>query len=200
MISLYPDQAQAAKTCSRCGVCQPIHKFYIRRDNNKRRNVCSPCTKLRASQWHFGNRNQSLANKRKWHYENLERAAQTARDWKINNRARANELGRIYRARNGDYLRAWFREYLPRWRAKNPDKVSAKLAIRKALMRRIPAWAKIEEIKKIYVFARSVNLTVDHMVPLNSPLVCGLHCPDNLQLMTGPENTRKGNRRWPDMP
>jgi hypothetical protein len=41
---------------------------------------------------------------------------------------------------------------------------------------------------------------VDHIVPLVSKFVCGLHCEANLQLLPGPENQRKGNRVWPDMP
>jgi hypothetical protein len=41
---------------------------------------------------------------------------------------------------------------------------------------------------------------VDHIVPILSPLVCGLHCEQNMCILPGPENTSKGNRHWPDMP
>ena len=40
---------------------------------------------------------------------------------------------------------------------------------------------------------------VDHEVPINSDLVCGLNCEANLQIILGQENQRKGNRWWPDM-
>jgi hypothetical protein len=36
--------------------------------------------------------------------------------------------------------------------------------------------------------------------PLNHPLVCGLHCEHNLQLLTREANAAKRNRWWPDMP
>lgn len=35
--------------------------------------------------------------------------------------------------------------------------------------------------------------TVDHVVPLHHELVCGLHVPANLQIMTSEDNTRKSN-------
>lgn len=41
---------------------------------------------------------------------------------------------------------------------------------------------------------------VDHIVPIKSPIVCGLHCEANLQILPEAENIRKGNRHWPDMP
>lgn len=41
---------------------------------------------------------------------------------------------------------------------------------------------------------------VDHVIPLTSDTVCGLHCSDNLQLIPAAENLAKGNYYWPDMP
>jgi hypothetical protein len=41
---------------------------------------------------------------------------------------------------------------------------------------------------------------VDHVVPLKSKLVCGLHVPANMQILPGADNSAKGNRYWPDMP
>lgn len=38
---------------------------------------------------------------------------------------------------------------------------------------------------------RSFN--VDHIVPVNSSYVCGLHVPWNLQIITSVENSRKSN-------
>jgi hypothetical protein len=45
-----------------------------------------------------------------------------------------------------------------------------------------------------------VKWQVDHIVPLISKLVCGLHNEFNLRVITAMENNVKGNRYWPDMP
>lgn len=45
-----------------------------------------------------------------------------------------------------------------------------------------------------------ISHEVDHIVPLRSKLVCGLHNEFNLRVIPAAENNRKGNRFWPDMP
>lgn len=39
-----------------------------------------------------------------------------------------------------------------------------------------------------------VVYSVDHIVPINHPKVCGLHIPCNLQVITLEENVRKSNK------
>lgn len=65
---------------------------------------------------------------------------------------------------------------------------------RAAKLNATPKWADLEAIKYIYTVAHKAGLEVDHIVPLQGKLVCGLHVENNLQLLTRNENTRKGNR------
>lgn len=68
-------------------------------------------------------------------------------------------------------------------------------------VRAMPGWADLDAIAEIYVLARREHgMHVDHIVPLKSSLVCGLHCEANLRIIPASENISKGNRHWPDMP
>jgi 5-methylcytosine-specific restriction endonuclease McrA len=67
-------------------------------------------------------------------------------------------------------------------------------------LRATPTWANEVALQAVYAEAARTGLQVDHIVPLRSPLVCGLHWEGNLQLLTAAENARKNNHWWPHMP
>ena len=60
-----------------------------------------------------------------------------------------------------------------------------------------PLWACRTAIDGIYSEAAEKGLVVDHIVPLRSPFVCGLHTQENLRLCDKETNQVKGNRWWP---
>lgn len=86
-------------------------------------------------------------------------------------------------------------------RQRNPDYYKAKLAERRAKKKNAtPNWSEKELIQMVYRKGTTLNLEVDHVVPLQSDFVCGLHCWSNLQLLDRQLNAEKGNYIWPDMP
>ena len=54
-------------------------------------------------------------------------------------------------------------------------------------------WANREKILEVYLKARELGMHVDHIVPLNHELVCGLHNEFNLQLLPPDQNIAKSN-------
>lgn len=55
-------------------------------------------------------------------------------------------------------------------------------------------WRNQPLIDAMYHEAKLAGMTVDHIFPLRSPLVCGLHCEDNLMIVSLRANQIKGNR------
>lgn len=95
---------------------------------------------------------------------------------------------------------------LKRYRENNKDKVNAKTMRRLAAkLNAIPKWFNADNVYKLYEKCKEISIStginhhVDHIVPLQSEYVCGLHCEENLQIITAEENYSKNNRFWPEM-
>lgn len=74
---------------------------------------------------------------------------------------------------------------------------------RAAKLQRTPKWLTDEDdwmFKEIYSLAKlreeltGAKWHVDHIIPLQGELVCGLHVPINLQVITATENLNKSNK------
>lgn len=77
----------------------------------------------------------------------------------------------------------------------------------RAVRRRTPKWANRWAIASFYstvqlrMLATGVQHSVDHIVPLHHPLVCGLHVEHNLRVIPLAENMQRSNVAcWSDGP
>ncbi len=56
-----------------------------------------------------------------------------------------------------------------------------------------PPWMTAKELEAAYAL-RGPGETLDHIVPLKHPMVCGLHVPWNLEVMSRERNAAKSNK------
>jgi hypothetical protein len=138
-------------------------------------------------QYRFDNAEaRALANK-EWYETHKEITIRRASEWAAANPEKAREICRAIKKAN-------------------PEKVNADTAQRRAIkLKATPPWYEREAVRRIYAESMALSKAegvvhhVDHIVPLRSKFVCGLHCLANLQILRAKDNQDKGNRHWPDM-
>ena len=138
------------------------------------------------------------------HYlKNRERLNAKSKDWITSNPEKAKAIRKAHNTKHRGKRQAQNSQ----WSKKNRDMRRATGAKRKAAkLRATPAWANHDAILRIYKVAllaqiqTGCRMHVDHIVPLQSLYVCGLHCEANLQVLRGHDNESKKNYWWPDMP
>jgi len=90
------------------------------------------------------------------------------------------------------------------YKARHPELIKANVSTYKRRHREAtPPWLTLEDrhaIRALYLHAQQMTritgerYVVDHIVPLRSPEVCGLHVPWNLRVITQAANLQKSNK------
>lgn len=152
----------------------------IRRTKNR---LCLACELSRDHKADYAKRRSSqLKQKKEYHQKNKEA---------LNCKARENHQ------KNRDERLSKQREYY----SKNKGKAFERAAARSDRLReQTPQWCERDKISILYSKAVDYGFHVDHIVPIKSDIVCGLHCWHNLQLLDPELNISKSNKFWVDMP
>lgn len=181
--------------CTKCTGFFPVERFSVEKRNRStgRSSWCKNCL----SSWRVANRDWLLESKRLDYASNRESRLATNLAAQRRNKDASNARSANWRAANPERRKQVANAWVSRNRPYGAARVSARYAAKRNAT---PKWVDQTAIYLIYEKAHHWGMEVDHIVPLNSPIVCGLHCEANLQLLMKVENIRKGNRIWPDMP
>lgn len=193
------------KLCKKCNTTKPVSEFAKNKNRKDGLNgFCKACVnsyridneayRLRKIEAHKENKEHNNARTARWRKNNADYAKAYMQEWLKDNKDKKAESDRLWKQNNREYIRNAYRA-----------RMIADNAKRNAIKRNaMPRWANNDEIKNIYnkaqeLKANGILVEVDHIVPLRSKYVCGLHVENNLQILTREENAKKGNRYWPQM-
>jgi hypothetical protein len=132
-----------------------------------------------------------------------ENRARTQR-WRQENPEKVRAKQKAWESANPEKVARWRSESVAKWRAKYPERRAH--YVRQYQMQKrqaIPPWADRRAILAFYQEARRLTEKtgivhhVDHIIPINHPLVCGLHVETNLQVIPAADNARKSNHLPP---
>lgn len=161
------------RVCTRCGKAEPIATFRKSKlGKGGLHSVCRSCEAEACKKWKAANKKKVSAYNKSWYSSHIPDEIIRNKKWRENNRE-------LMKRR---YLMKYYRR-----------------------LKATPSWANKFFISEAYELAGlrtrvfGFPWNVDHIVPMKSELVCGLHVEYNLQVIPRVENIVKGNRSWPDM-
>ena len=171
------------KTCSKCGEDKPLTDFHKHKQTKSGyKSRCKVCNTAAATSYRNANIEKVRAKGRARYIVKPRKLPQTLAE------VRAKDAE--YRRNNKTKIKAARKK----WKLENKDWGASNAADRRARkLNATPIWIDREVVKSIYTKAHIRGLHVDHIIPLRSQTVCGLHWESNLQLLHPLENFRKGN-------
>jgi hypothetical protein len=190
------------KACTRCGQNKPFDAFgAYARGRDGLRAECKICMGERVAEWRAENPARARERDAARRAANREKLRAYKSAWRKTSEKAANERLSPSQAPALVLARAL------KWQKDKPHLANARNARRRAARRKAtPAWANDFFIEEAYHLAQlrtemfGFPWHVDHIVPLQSKIVCGLHWELNLAVIPGADNCAKRNLRWPDMP
>lgn len=143
------------------------------------------------AKYYLKNKNKHNAWSKEYYLKHKERILVGNKEYYLNNKEEVAARHKVYDSAHKEKLVLYRKEY---WKNNRSKRCYHTQLYNARQLRATPAWACLPLVEAVYKRAQELGLTVDHVIPLRGKLVCGLHVPFNLQLLTRGENSRKGNR------
>jgi hypothetical protein len=180
------------KLCVRCKVKKEDLEF--RKLKTRLNSWCRDCCKEHRKEWYQKNKDSEIEKAKAYHHA-------TYADKREHKIKKANE----WIKKNPEKYKQFYKKCYEN----NKSKIMSYAAKRRALKRNaVPSWfdSVKNSVDAIYAMRDWMNLTmfgikyeVDHIIPLKNNNVCGLHVPNNLQIITEYENRSKQNKFYKEL-
>lgn len=204
------------RACTRCNFVGDESVFP--RQGTRPKSHCKSCNNALSKAWRLANQERVRARKTAYDKSHRKENSERQKAWARKNVAKVRAMSAANHIKFGDKHRAdnlaWRKknstrrkEVSKRWRLANKARIYSSNAARRIMEKRaMPTW--IDQDAMVAIYERAALLTeitgvihhIDHIVPIKSEIVCGLHVPANLQAIPKLDNIRKHNKYWPDMP
>lgn len=178
----------------KCGKCKETKEISSFSKNARRKDGfawdCKTCHSILTKEKYKNNKIKILEKAQKRYQENREEILEYIKEYKVKNKCKVSKNNK-------------------NWKANNPGKHLAHGAKRRSRKNyATPVWLTKEQLKDIellYIKATKISkfnkkYHVDHIVPLigvnkiGEHIVCGLHVPWNLQILSAKKNLEKSNK------
>lgn len=143
---------------------------------------------IQRAEYYQANKERLDARNRGWAASHKEVIRTRMAKWRKSNRELANYRVELHRQNNKE-------RYAEKARRRYAEKIGARTLWSNAFF-----VSEIYHLAKLRTSMTGIKWTVDHIVPLTSQIVCGLHAHTNLRVIPSEENIKKHNRHWPEMP
>lgn len=161
-----------------------------------------------AALWKEKNNELIRTKQKQWREDHKEHKQRYAKEYQAANRER--ELARMKEYREQPEIQTRRKTYAAQYnRLKRTARTAAEQERKANKKQAIPGWfsefdalvmLEAADLCQLRAKTTGIKWHIDHIVPLVSSRVCGLHIGCNIQVIPAVENQAKGNRHWPDMP
>ena len=190
------EQSLTRKTCKTCSVTKQLDQFSTNGKSGHHPH-CKVCRSASERKRRDSDGDKIRAQERERYNSDPSAKRRSCRKYYISHEAAIKSRNSLLYQSKVDLRKLQAKDY----RQRNPDRVREWNGTRRALLRRAcPPWVNRDAIRAIYKEAAKLEREtgichhVDHIIPLFHKFVCGLHIPDNLQILTATENLKKSNR------
>ena len=209
------------KKCSKCKEWKDESEFY--KSNQAKDGIKSECKQC-AKQYREEHKEEKAKYQKQYRQEHKEQIAkyrekhkekikQCEKQYRQEHKEERKEYSKQYRIKNKEKIKEYDNKHKEKrakikavYRKNNRGLMNAHLAKYRAMkLNATPAYADLNAISRIYRTASILSkmigrkMQVDHIIPLQSKLVCGLHHEDNLQIISAERNLRKSNKFDPKL-